>query len=167
MFSFFKFQKENGKSGIPLLLLLALGGLGLFLLLGGNVFSSQQEQEAPLATTSPQEEILTYQAYLESRIESLCSQVEGAGKVRAMVTLEGGFASHYATEIKDGNTSYILVGSGSHETGLFLSHVAPGIMGIGVVCTGGDDIRVQEELTQLLSAALGVPTNRIHIAKSV
>ncbi len=38
------------------------------------------------------------------------------------------------------------------------------ICGIGIVCEGGDDPETERKLLSLVSAACGVPTNKIYIA---
>ena len=40
----------------------------------------------------------------------------------------------------------------------------PGVRGIAVVCTGGNLPRVRAAVTELLSAALAVPTSRVRVA---
>ena len=40
------------------------------------------------------------------------------------------------------------------------------IKGVAVICQGGNDPRVQAEVVRLLSAALGLGTNRIYVSGS-
>lgn len=40
------------------------------------------------------------------------------------------------------------------------------IKGVAVICQGGNDPRVQAEVVRLLSAALGLSTNRIYVSGS-
>lgn len=168
MFSFFKKAEngeESGKSG-KLWILLIAATLGVALLLFGGT-NSKKEEEQTEATYSPTEdELALYQSYLEERVKNLCESVEGVSNVTAIVTLSGGFEDIYATELIDGNEEYVVIGSGSSAQALFLSRAAPDIAGIGVVCHGGTDATVKQELLSLLSATFHIPTNRIYITGS-
>ena len=162
MFSFFKARDPDVKKRTYAWILL-LGALaGVALLFWGN------REEAPQAADGvpydlAQDEILIYQNYMEEKVKALCASVDGVGNVSVIVTLEGGFSSEYATEYRDGNQEYVLVGSGASQSGLFLTRSTPKIAGVGVVCHGGLNPNVQRELTALLSAALGISSTRIYV----
>ncbi len=168
MFSLFQ-KSENGEGRVNWKLWLIAGGaiLGiLLLLLSGQV---DKQTEVPTETTryAPQEdELIIYQNYMEARVRELCESVEGVGNVTAVVTLSSGFESVYATEFKNGDEQYVIVGSGSSAEALFLSRSMPQIAGIGVVCHGGSAVTVRQELTSLLCATFRIPSNRVYITQS-
>ena len=166
MFSFWKDESNPEARKKGFLILIVLGILaGVALLFLGN-HEESKEVEAPTEVYNlSEDELIIYQKHLEERVRDLCATVNGVGSVTAIVTLEGGFSSEYAVEYKDGNEEYVILGSGSSQTGLFLSRTAPRIAGIGVVCQGGNDARVQKELTSLLSAAFDLPSNRIYVTQ--
>ena len=152
-------QKSMGKSW----LILAAAAVGVLLILLGGSFDGQEQKTADLIYKPEEDELVLYQQYLEERVKSLCESVGGVGKVTAIVTLSGGFESVYATEWKNGEEEYVIIGSGSGASALFLSRDAPPIAGIGIVCRGGNDANIRQELTALISAAFHVSTNRIYI----
>ena len=84
-----------------------------------------------------------------------------------MVNLAGDYEYVYATDVK--NTSgavssqHIVIGSGNDERLVYLTQRVPEILGIGVVCSGGSDPRVQSEVTALLCAAFGVGSHKIYV----
>jgi hypothetical protein len=162
-------KSENGeeeKSGnIKRWLILAGAALGIALLLwGGNV--TQEGTQTESAVYDPAEdELVLYQKYLEEQVRELCESVTGVSGVTAVVTLSGGFESVYATEISGDDEQYVIVGSGSSASALFLSRSAPTIAGIGIVCKGGSDATLRQELIRLLSATYHVSTNRIYITE--
>lgn len=125
------------------LLLLLLGGLCL-LLLGG-----QEAEEAPTFDSE------AYRAALTAEVTALCREVSGVGETSVLLTLEAGERLVYA---EDGD-GYVTVGG----EGLLVERRPPRVLGVAVVCTGGDDPAVRERLSALLSAALGVGTNRVEI----
>ncbi len=167
MFSFLKpreGEEEKGSLRAWIILIAAVAGVAL-ILFGSRSESKKKETDVssdPLAG----DELILYQSYLEERIKKLCESVDGVGSVTALVTLEGGFESVYATELSDGDEVYVIVGSGSNAEALFLSRTAPTVSGIGVVCGGGKDPSVRAELISLISATLHIPSNRIYITST-
>ncbi len=159
---------DPAKAG-KLRLLIILGGavLGILLLLlaGGNSLSGDRGEDIE-KTENEEETLRAYQDYLEGRVKSICETVAGVGSVTVVVTLDGDFEEIYAKEQKDGNEEYVIVGSGSSASALHLSRLTPKIAGIGVVCHGGGNADVRQELISLLAAAFDVPSNRIYITQA-
>ena len=156
--------KGNGRKPLRWLWLIAAAG-ALLLLLGGMELSKPDTEETPAKYSPEEDELVLYQQYLEERIESLCESLAGVGDVTAVVTLSGGFTSEYATEWIDGNEEYVILGSGSSASALFLSRHAPDIAGIGIVCRQSCSESTRAELISLIGAAFHVPTNRIYVTR--
>ncbi len=163
-FEQFKKDPSRAKSGKWILLSVAAIGILLLLLSGNSV--SDKDAVPSTETGSDADELLQYQAYLEERVKTLCRSVDGITDVTAIVTLEDGFQAEYATEYKDGNESYVILGNGSSAQALLLSHHAPNIAGIGIVCHGAEEISAQRELINLISAAFHVSSNRIYVTSA-
>lgn len=170
MFFFHKGKETADQPNGKLRWILLAGGalLGILLLLfGGNTEKSNQKQSDDAALdVTPQQELENYQSYIETRVKALCESVEGVENVTVAVTLNGNFEEIYAKEFIDGNEEYVIVGSGSNASALYLSRNAPEIAGIGVVCRGGGNTDIRRELLSLLSAAFRVPANRIYITEA-
>ena len=159
--------KKSGKLTVALLGV----ALGVVLLILGNArLTGRGEQES--AQASPAEGEITrsveqYREDLETRIKAICGQVAGVGAVDVIVTLEGGYEYVYATDKKPSaggeSLTYVTVGSGEKESLVYVTERAPAVVGVGVVCTGGSDATVKREVTALLSAALGVGSNKIYV----
>ena len=162
-----KEEKEpNKKRDRRKLAVILLGGLaGVLLLLAGSGWFSSPKTKTTAEVRSAEEELETYRAAVEARIASLCASVAGVGDVKVAVTLSGGVETVYATEIRNGSEVYATVGSGSGATALVVSRDPPTVVGIGVVCRGGGNSEVRNELTALLSSAFRVPTNRIRVTE--
>ena len=154
--------KKHDRRKLTLILLGGLFGV-LLLLAGSGWFAKPKENTA--ATRSDAEELEAYRESVEERIAALCCSVDGVSEVRVAVTLSGGFETVYATEIKNGSEVYATVGSGSSAEALVISRDPPAVVGIGVVCRGGGNAGIRNELTALLAAAFRVPTNRIRISE--
>ncbi len=153
------------------------GALGVLLLLVGS-FSGPSDQrnqtEAETEMKPNTREVLSeYTETLEKKIAALCESVNGVSHVKVAVTLRSGYEYIYAkdSELKGsgenttGSYHYLTIGSGSSESAVYLSEKLPTIGGIGIVCDGGGEPRVKQELTELLSAALDVPSNKIYVAE--
>ena len=167
MLSFFKRIRTGDEKSNPRLWIIVIGAaLGISLLLFGGNTAKKNDVTPQSEVYSPDEdEMVLYQTHLEKRIEALCESVEGVDRVSVIVTLGGGFESVYATELTEKGEEYVIVGSGSSAQALLLSRDAPRIVGLGVVCHGGVSASARQELISLLSASLGVPSNRIYIAQ--
>lgn len=151
----FDYLREHGK----LLFLAGCAVLGiLFLLFGGLPKKTQTEKTDDMAERI--EALETYRARTEKEVELLCEAADGVSDVRVLVTLSGGYTAHYTA---DGNQKTVTIGSGSGEAALFSHLSPPAVAGVGIVCRGGNDPTVQKTLTELVSAALGIPRNRVYI----
>ena len=135
--------------------LLAAAGL-LLLLLGSGQSATAQQTGQDIAARSEE-----YRLMLTEELTALCGRVRGVGSIKLVITLVGGEEAIYATDSsEEGRTDYVLSGG----EGLLLYRKNPTVLGVGVVCAGGDDPTVRAELSALLSATLGIGCNRIHIS---
>ncbi len=154
------------------LILGAVAGVLLILIGNGKATGGNADQQGTLTQTK--DPLYEYTELTEQRIASLCASVKGVSEVRVAVSLEGDFTYVYATDSdtqeKDGNSErqeqYVTVGSGSSEQTVLLTRTPPAVSGIGIVCRGGGDAGVRQELTALLSAAFDIGTNKIYIAEA-
>ena len=165
MFSFLKDKSTGAYAGyLPVLLIAAV--IGILLLLVGGASTDRSANEVQAEKESAEAELAEYQESLEKRIRSLCESVRGVNRVTVTVTLSGGFEAVYATEWKDGNEKYVILGSGSSATALYLTREAPRIEGIGIVCDAADFERARCELISLLGATFNVSTHRIYVTSA-
>lgn len=158
-----KSMKHSGK----LVVALVASILGVILLVLGSRGGKKTETVAPPSSTQSTPSAEEYRRGLETRMETLCGCVEGVGTVRVEVMLEGGYEYVYATDKKitsgGETTSFVILGRGDGESLVYLTERPPAIRGIGVVCTGGGDPAVRQEITSLLSATFGVGSNKIYV----
>ncbi len=165
-------MKKSGKLWI--VVLGAIVGLGLLVVGSFELPFGKGEQKSAATVTDEQSELQAYKQEMSREIASLCAQVRGVGKVQVMVTLSGGYEYVYARDVEsktggDSYTweeSYVIVGSGNAQSPLLLMKKQPSIAGVGIVCEGGADPAVQNELTALVSATFGIGANKIHVSAS-
>ena len=132
------FFKENKRARLYILLLF-FGVLILFF-----AFSLGRSQEKGEADS--EYSLDEYARELEERVASLCSSVEGVGKCKVYLTFQRGEQSSYK-------------GSALIET------KPPQVLGVTVICRGGDSLEVRRALTEMLTALFNIGTNRVAILK--
>jgi len=153
-------RKCKGKQGRARLAA-AVGILAMLLILLSELFPQNTAAGSTKNTKSAQSST-EYQAQLENRLEHLISQMSGAGKTTVMVTLETGEEAIYALDTQSGEMqsqqTHVLLEDGSALTETVC---LPQVCGVAVLCEGGGDIRVAARITELVSALLDLPSNRI------
>jgi stage III sporulation protein AG len=135
----------------------ALALVGVVLL----IFGGSEKKETPTSADNGSD-LVKYSKEVEAKILELCSKVEGVRNVSVAVSFESGFEYVYAT---DGDKT-LTVGSGSNESAVRVTEKPPTISGVGIVCTGGGDPRIQQKLINLISAAYGISSNKIYITEA-
>ncbi len=170
------FQKKNA--------IFYLGLAGILLIFCSDwLFSSGKSEQTPQPTPEPQAaQPSQTERELEQRLAEMIGAVQGAGKVRVMITLENDGETVYACdEQSDAETSlgtdgvterrqayenrHVLVNAEGGEQPLVETSLLPEVKGAAVVCEGGDDITVIKRVTELVSVVLRLPTNRVCVIK--
>lgn len=147
------------------LLVIGAGVLLLLLPSGGG-----RDASDPPARESGAEEPFDLEKFEEKLAQAL-SQVEGAGKARVVLTLEGGSRQVLARDQerdRDGGaaSTVVTVGRGSGSQGVVpLQTVAPQFRGALVVCPGGGDPQVRLRLIEAVSALTGLGSDRISVCQ--
>lgn len=147
-------QKENRAR-----LAVLLGAVAMLLILLSEVFSPSEKTVSANDTIKDES---AYRQQLEQQLEELIAQVQDAGETTVMITLESGEETIYALDTLSGQMqeqqTHVLLDDG---TALAQTVCAPKVCGVAVVCEGGGDVRVAARITELVSALLDVPSNRI------
>lgn len=150
-------QKRTG-------LMVAAGLLGL-VLLGVSSWLPAKSKAEPAAPNPQSMTTSDYEANLETRLQALIENLAGAGETRVMVTLQCGEESIYAADTEtsaDGTAAskHVLTGG----TGLVETIQTPQVLGVAVLCQGGEDPAVQTRITALVQALTGVGANHVTVA---
>lgn len=165
-----KNDKTNQNKWQKMILLCACGALGIFLILFGSADDADDKKSTDSVDAVQEYSAEKYAENLEVRVRELCSRVSGAGEVSVFVSLRGGYKTVYAFDTQSSSSGYkseiVLSGSGSDKNAIVCAYENPEIAGIGVVCEGGDDAFVRQQIISLVSAALDVSTHKIFVASS-
>lgn len=139
-----------------------LGVIGLLLVIVGGEGNAVQGGKTDAAAS--EESVRYYTEELENRIADLCRQIDGIHEAHVLLTLEGGTEHVYAENESGSSRDYVIMDSKSGDAPILIGEIYPKIRGVAVVCTHGGDSNVQRTVTELLAAALGIPSSRIRVA---
>ena len=140
--------------------------IGLFLML----IPEKEEPNIQLPAVTNQERNHT----LQEELEELLSQLEGAGRVKVLLTQSAGekniFQTNDNTEHSDASGSVrketvIISDSGRGETGLVQQTMAPVYLGAVVLCQGAGSASVRLAIIEAVSNATGLATHNISVLK--
>lgn len=102
-----------------------------------------------------------YAAALEEKCESVISMIEGAGKVKVMLTLSDGGTTYPVTE-KSGAGERTVSSSGKLAVA---REDYPQVRGVIVVASGADSQAVREDIVNAVAAVTGASLHNICVFK--
>lgn len=159
LFAYVKKQK-----GAAFVVIIALVGLLLLVMPEKTDQSSVSDQTTRLNS---------YEYKMETKIADLCSSIKGVSSVKVNVYFNSGFESVYAFDEESKSTSnglnsekkYVTLGSGNQECMVCLYERMPSIAGVAIVCKGGGNSLIANEIINLISSAFEVPKNKIYVTE--
>ena len=122
---------------------------------------------------------LDYSKQLETKLESVLSQIKGAGNVKVMITLDGSPELVYAMDSNEkvsnntgGSTTTssstpILVQTNGTTSPLILTEVLPKVKGVIVVSSGANDISIKLDILNSVSTLLDISMDKINVLKGI
>lgn len=151
------------KYGYVLLIL----GIGIILML---LPGSDKQEEAGSPPTSPSQETQS----MQDALEGILSQIQGAGKVRVLLTIAEGEMTVYekdedsvsGTETGSLKVETVIITDESRAQQPVVQQVNPPVyMGAVVVCQGADSAQVRLAITEAVAAATGLTADKITVLK--
>lgn len=122
----------------------------------------------------------TADEYIEStekELKTILSQVEGAGEVHVMITLESCYENVFAKDYdnktqsqKDSSDSnvteeLVVVKNSEGENGVVVKVYEPVVKGVAVVCEGADNIKVKSAITETVCALFDISSTKVSVIK--
>lgn len=103
-----------------------------------------------VGNAKPEEEfsVTTYSTQIESDLQSVISQIQGAGQTKVLLTMEN-------------SVEYVYLDDSTTKT----KEIEPHIRGVLVVCEGGDDPVVVERISEAVTKSLDISTAKVCITK--
>ena len=107
---------------------------------------------------------------LQERLSDILSAVQGAGKVRILLTESSGSRTVYQTDTQERTDSLmedtvIITGADRSQEGLICQRISPKYLGAVIVCQGADKAAVRFALVEAVSKATGLSTDAITVLK--
>lgn len=110
-----------------------------------------------------------YVSSLESSLQKILGEVNGAGKISVFITVEGSeeqvVLKNVETKTENGVKStvesIVLVGGKPYVTKV----QNPKIIGVAIVCEGADDLSVRLNITEIVTTTLSVSSESVRIIK--
>lgn len=100
----------------------------------------------------------------EEELAEIISKIEGVGKCKVAITFENTGEYIYAKNIKNDKSDEIVIyDSQQGDRALVICQRMPKISGVAVVCSGGRDPVVKEEIKRLISGLYGIGADRIYV----
>ena len=149
----FKFEYVLIVVLVVLLLCLFLSGVGVLNFNGDTASTTSSE----------------YESKMEEKLEKLLASIDGAGSVSVMITTDGTNKYDYLknTQTKKENgveiieETTVLVNGKPYVT----KEYYPEILGVVVVCQGGENVKVKMAITEVITTVLPVTSENIRILK--
>ena len=157
---------------IVFLVLIVIIAFVLYLKMG----SDNEKESLNIVNEKVYTSTMEYSLDLEQRLESLLSQIDGAGKVKVMVSLDGSPELVYAsdtdsktttnsngTTVTSNSSSLILVSQSGKNDALILKENLPSVKGVIVVSSGASNIGVKMDILNSISTLLDISSDKIQI----
>lgn len=136
----------------------------LLVLLAGVVLMLLPERTQEPTAAAPAQ---VSQPDLQERLGDLLSHMEGAGKVRVLLTQAQGASTRYQTdESGNGNVDTVLItGADRSQSGLVQQVDPPVYLGAVVLCQGAGKATVRLAIVDAVAKATGLPSSKITVLK--
>lgn len=159
--------------GLRLIILLGLAGILLILFSDCTAKEKTQVNNSSFQDEAAAE-YLEYVEDMEQKLRETLEKINGVGKADVMITAKGSGEYVYAQNSKsetDGNSfsesgEYVIIGGNGDKKALVRKIDNPEIMGVVVVCEGGESNVVKEKVYNAVSAVFGIPSQKIFVTGS-
>lgn len=108
----------------------------------------------------------------ENRLKKTISGISGAGKTEIFITTENTFETIYASNASIGESasgkttqkSLAYSSGSSYSSGpVVVKELCPDIKGVLIVCEGGNNSKIRDEIINSVSIALGISKSKIYV----
>lgn len=133
------------------------GVIGLLLILLSSTFQSSEPAEVI-------DEEFDYCSMIEEKLEEILPEIASVGKVSVMVTAKNYGQIVLAKDTSpDGDETIVLNQKGGGEDAKIIEEMYPAIEGVVIAADGGGKSKVKEDLTEAVTALLGVDAHKVKV----
>ena len=168
------FNKKNIKIIVAVVIML----VAVILYIGISLDSKNVSSESSSDTTG-YISTLEYCEKLEGKLEDIISQIDGAGNVKVMISVDGSPELLYVsdTDTKTSTTtsgtttttssSPIIIGNSGNSSGIIMTEKLPNVKGVIVVSSGAGDTKIKLNILNAITTLLDISVDKITILKGV
>lgn len=164
-----EYLKRNDAKKIKIII--AVGMIGVILIAMSDIFAKDEKNTS--SETTNDTAYSDYTNELEDKLCNIISSMDGVGECKVMITLENSKENVYATDNENKTDSdsasskdeYVIYDSDNGETPVLIKEYYPKIQGVSVVCSGGDNIVVKEQIINTVTSLFNISTNRVSVSK--
>ena len=160
-----------------LTIVLLIGVVGVIMLI--FVRSDSETKTSPEKsemTTAANYSTYDIEKIFENKLTEIISQINGAGKTSVVVSVASSGEYVYAKNIKTENDNdsmsedseiVIYESQNGADEGLVISIKSPDVIGVAIVCEGGESSVVKAEITKLVTSLFGIGADRVYVGNKV
>lgn len=119
---------------------------------------------------------IDYADYVENlnlQLSDIIGKIDGVGECSVMITMKSTQESVYAENKENSNSGssfsqnseYVIYDGENGDSPLLINEKMPGVAGVAVVCSGGDNVLVQEKIISCVCALFNIPSSRVSVSK--
>ena len=151
-------------------------GLALMLIPFGSEKQQTKQQQTPSEPAAAEQQ--DYAQEMEARLTKMLLQIDGAGRVSVMLTLQTGAQTQYQTDTKitseqtnsgtqtsEERKTVILSEGSAYDEAAISSVVYPQFQGALIVSEGADNAAVRWNIVSAVSSLTGLGTDKITVVK--
>ena len=128
----------------------------ILLIFGGNKKTNSDYNPAESETV-----LEYYVKYQEEKLENIISEIKGVSEPKVMITLKSSSEYVYASDVSEKTEKYVVV----DDSLVCVKENLPEIEGIAVVCKGGNNDEIKEQITELLCSLFGLYSNHVYVTE--
>lgn len=159
--------KHMKKSGALWIVIFAFAAGIIMLIIGANFKDSGGDDVGESDYEYDKEDFQEYKSGLEQSISGACRKILGC-EVSVLLDFTDSGEVIYAQNTNtsfggDKRQEYVIVGSGTSASPLYLGQKFPELSGIGIICSSGVSDAKKDEVCYMLCSAYGLPLTRIYV----
>ena len=160
---------------LTIVLLIGVVGVVMLIFVRSDSETKTSPEKSEMTTAA------TYSTYdiekiFENKLTEIISQINGAGKTSVVVSVASSGEYVYAKNIKTENDNdsmsedseiVIYESQNGADEGLVISIKSPDVIGVAIVCEGGESSVVKAEITKLVTSLFGIGADRVYVGNKV
>ena len=161
---------------LTIVLLIGVIGVVMLIFVRSDSETKTSPEKSEMTTTAATYSTYDIEKIFENKLTGIISQINGAGKTSVVVSVASSGEYVYAKNIKTENDNdsmsedseiVIYESQNGADEGLVISIKSPDVIGVAIVCEGGESSVVKAEITKLVTSLFGIGADRVYVGNKV